>query len=216
MDQPCSKIVLGGRFRVFSDGTINRIKDGIETPATINYKCRNKKYAVVNYMENGNQRHAYLHRIVATAFVPNPQKLPQVNHIDGDTRNNRAENLEWVTAAENMYHAFQNGLEMPGAAHKPCAICGNFTGARDGICPSCKQEIIKLRNKMEKVRRQKESFKWIDCADLPKRTACYVLYAKKGYSSSEIAKMEGVSRQAVDFSLKKVLQDMRLRACHEG
>lgn len=45
------------------------------------------------------------HRIIATIFIPNPYNLPEVNHIDGNKENNRADNLEWVTKKENQQHA---------------------------------------------------------------------------------------------------------------
>lgn len=51
-----------------------------------------------------------LHRLVAQHFVPNPDNLPQVNHIDGNRYNNAASNLEWCTASENVQHSYDTGL----------------------------------------------------------------------------------------------------------
>jgi len=49
----------------------------------------------------GREKQCYLHRLVAQAFLPNPELLPQVDHIDGDRQNNQLLNLRWVTAQQN-------------------------------------------------------------------------------------------------------------------
>jgi hypothetical protein len=65
----------------------------------------------------GRQTSAFIHRLVATAFVPNPLLLPEVNHINGDKADNRAENLEWVSHRGNALHASQMGLLATGERH---------------------------------------------------------------------------------------------------
>ena len=52
----------------------------------------------------------YLHRYLATKFIPNPENKPCVNHINGNKSDNRIENLEWATYLENNKHAKRTGL----------------------------------------------------------------------------------------------------------
>lgn len=94
----------------------------------LHYGCRNKSnsliirkltptpnrdngYLRVNLVTDGKDKRYYIHRLVATTFIPNPDNKPQVNHIDGDKTNNSVSNLEWVTISENHIHAFNTGLK---------------------------------------------------------------------------------------------------------
>ena len=67
-------------------------------------------YMKVTMHREGKVNTELIHRLVAKAFIPNPNNLPQVNHKDGNKRNNDVSNLEWCTALSNMHHAKQHGL----------------------------------------------------------------------------------------------------------
>lgn len=60
-----------------------------------------------------------VHRVVAEVFIPNPNNLECVNHINGDKEDNHMDNLEWCTRSENNRHARETGLHRPGGKKKP-------------------------------------------------------------------------------------------------
>lgn len=81
-----------------------------------NYKGRdlkpnsNKGYLKQILHKDGERKYAQVHRLVAIAFLPNPENKQEVNHKNGIKTDNRVDNLEWVTTSENQKHAYISGL----------------------------------------------------------------------------------------------------------
>lgn len=95
-----------GRFAVSDHGNIrNNI-----TGDTLSQQTQNSGYRIAHMNYNGKRVAKTVHRLVATAFIPNPENKPQVNHIDGNKLNNSVSNLEWATTSENIRHAGSKGL----------------------------------------------------------------------------------------------------------
>ena len=67
-------------------------------------------YIIVNLWKDNVQYPRRVSRLVAQAFIPNPDNLPEVNHKDGNKLNNNVNNLEWVTRSENILHSYRIGL----------------------------------------------------------------------------------------------------------
>lgn len=72
-------------------------------------------YLCVGLSSNGERKNFYVHRLVAMMFIDNPLNLPEVNHIDGNKKNNSVKNLEWVSKRENIHHAVKCGLVPSGS-----------------------------------------------------------------------------------------------------
>tara|TARA_B110000285_G_C15129921_1_gene622866 strand:- start:331 stop:1674 length:1344 start_codon:yes stop_codon:yes gene_type:complete len=110
MNENWKIIKYAPNYEVSSLGNIKNIKT--QRLITINYQRLKKDNirARPGLSHNGKKSGYYLHRIVAGHFIDNPKNLPEVNHIDGDFYNNKAENLEWVSKLDNMGHASENKL----------------------------------------------------------------------------------------------------------
>lgn len=87
-------------YQVSNMGRVRSVRTG----RILKNHLAKRRYYVVALCVNRRQTTCLIHRMVATAFVPNPDKKPQVNHIDGDVTNNLVSNLEWVTYYENIQH----------------------------------------------------------------------------------------------------------------
>ena len=93
------------KYQVGKDGNIYKKSTG-ELKAPFGLPDGYNRYSLVpdNIVDNKSVIKKYGHRIVAEAFIPNPNNLPFVNHINANRKDNRVENLEWCTASDNMFH----------------------------------------------------------------------------------------------------------------
>lgn len=100
-----------GRIKSLSTKVFNGKGYRIKPERLLKLTCDKDGYLIVFISKGKIRKSKKVHRLVAQAFIANPEGKPQVNHIDGNKRNNRITNLEWVTNLENSIHAWQTGLQ---------------------------------------------------------------------------------------------------------
>jgi hypothetical protein len=111
------KDVVGyeGIYKVSNLGNVKRvlISRGVSKKNNNFIKPKNTKgYNSVRLTTNNVTKHFYVHRLIALAFIPNPNNYPFINHINGVRNDNRIENLEWCTHSQNIRHAIEIGLKV--------------------------------------------------------------------------------------------------------
>jgi HNH endonuclease/NUMOD4 motif/AP2 domain len=102
-----------GRYQISNFGNARSLQDNHGNARLQNKvpcKCR-KGYLYLQMFVKDVQFRDSLHRLVAKAFIPNPERKRTVNHIDGNKANNHVSNLEWATYSENLLHAHATGLK---------------------------------------------------------------------------------------------------------
>ena len=108
-------------YAVSNMGKIKNVRTGKEIK-----QVENKNgYLMVSICQNGKKATFRVHRLVALMFIPNPENKEEVNHINGDKKNNCVSNLEWNTHKENDNHARKTGLKHD---NKPIKITDLETG----------------------------------------------------------------------------------------
>lgn len=126
------------RVITYSDGTVRRRKGKILKP-----HVDSSGYCTVYLSHNGNQSAKFIHVLVANSFLPKPDYKVEVNHKDGNKKNNCVENLEWCTHKENIAHAFATGLHsIPLSDHmKKIGVKGsNVSAQRSSIAVICETD----------------------------------------------------------------------------
>lgn len=154
-----------GRYQISNLGRVKslcRLEEKIMHPVTTK-----KGYLQVRLSSGQCTKGLKVHRLVALNFIPNPNDKPEVNHLDGNKKNNLVTNLEWCTPKENMGHASQNNLlrDVSGNKNPNCKRINQYTtdgkfiktwcsifditkelGAeRHGICKCCTNKIKTYR-----------------------------------------------------------------------
>ena len=128
-----------GLYRVSNLGRVARVLTQGNRPCfkIVKPVHGNIVYPTVHLSINGKRKRVTIHRLVALAFIPNPDNLPQVNHKDENPRNNRADNLEWCTEKYNHNYGTyrerhmamrENPILFRGVRYRSIHDCARQTG----------------------------------------------------------------------------------------
>ena len=94
---------INANYEVSDKGNIKSVNyRGTGKSAIRKQSISKNGYMRVILSDNGKNKTYFVHRLVAAAFIPNPDNFPEIDHIDGDRANNHADNLRWVTVKENQ------------------------------------------------------------------------------------------------------------------
>ena len=125
-----------GRYAITSDGRVWSHR----SQRFRSLRTTKKGYLTVGLSKPGEKmRTIFVHKLVADAFIPNPNKRPQINHINEIKTDNRVENLEWCTAYENMHHGSCMSRMMETNRQK------NNASLRDGEFMLCNKVVRPVR-----------------------------------------------------------------------
>ena len=194
-----------GNLEIHEDGTVYRIKNGEKqevNPIITNIKGNDR--VVITYMENGSQKHTYLSREIAKRFVPNENNYNIVSFKDGDTTNVSADNLIWISKAEQVAHA----VKKRKAGQKICKKCGKrYDGTRQS-CPKCdrieKEKEIAEAKEHKRLEEIRELYAHVDKDALSVEWKFILESRLAGQTLQAIGDKKGVSRERIRQILKKI------------
>jgi hypothetical protein len=122
-----------GRVRSKERVVIRSDGRNLTVRAKILRQNKNQGYPSVKMMKNRIGTTVKVHRLIAKAFIPNPENKKNINHIDGSRDNNSISNLEWCTFSENTKHAYKTGAMTPKK------------GSENGYAKLTERDIMKIK-----------------------------------------------------------------------
>jgi len=133
-----------GKYKISSFGRVKSLSRYRKSRGDLLALIKGKILKPVDYfgyqkvtLRNNNKSQNYrIHRLVATAFIPNAKDKPFINHKDGSKKNNSVDNLEWATRQENVDHSVKNGLH-------------NLKGSKHPASKLQEREVLKIRELYE-------------------------------------------------------------------
>jgi hypothetical protein len=154
---------------VFSMPRVTHRSDGtIQTWGERPMRCRigESGYQLVRLSRPGKRTMARVHRLVAEAFIPNPENKPEVNHKNGHRWDPRLENLEWATSSENRTHA----VRVLGSVHVPHRYGSEALNSKltESIVSECRKSVANGASIRGMARLHKVDSKTMRCAVIGK------------------------------------------------
>lgn len=177
------KIIIDNVITNYSVNEEGKVKNDI-TDKELSPRVQ-QGYKHVTIYINKKPKSCRVHRLVATAFIPNIKNKPYVNHLNGIRSDNRMENLEWVTPSENTQHAVDTGLFKP--TREKQVVQYSLNGDKIAIYRSISEAARKTNSSVEKIvnccqftRKTHNEYQWrykedevdkLQSAELPKTKA---------------------------------------------
>ena len=159
-----------GLYKISSNGVVYSLGNGNSTNSTtktlrvLSIGVTPNGYTKVKLSKDGKKYWSSVHRLVAKAFIPNPDNKPQVNHKDCNKLNNDISNLEWVTGRENIDHSIKNGRQIAKKGKDSTCSKSVKQISKDGI-------LLKVWGSINEVKRELgyNSFGIIKCCKKQKK-----------------------------------------------
>ena len=194
-----------GNLEIHEDGKVYRLnKNGKHEIKPIVTNIKGNDRVVITYMKDGGQKHAYLSREIAKRFVPNENNYNIVSFKDGDTTNVSADNLIWISKAEQVAHAVRNRWENK----KTCEVCGKFYDGTRQSCPKCdrikKEKEIAEAKERKRLEEIEELYAHVDKDALSVEWKFILESRLAGQTLQAIGDKKGVSRERIRQILKKI------------